>query len=119
MSSDGKVRVWVKSRRVPSRVVQIRQTTYLLSGIPMATRTDHRLLYDYILDEDYQRAIEEARKVAGSLSLDLEVIDSGKKGFFGRLLSFLGRGGVGSPTIEVSPPAMAMGSDSSPVLARR
>jgi len=119
MSPDGKVRVLVKSRRVPSGMVQLRQTTYLLSGIPMATKIDHKVLYDYVLDEEHQRAIEEARKLAGNLCLDLEVIDSGKQGFLDRLLSSLGRGGSVSPTIEVSPPAMAMDSDSSPVLSRR
>ena len=99
MSSDGKVRVVVKSRRVPSGMVQLRQTTYLFSGIPMTTRTDHRVLYDYILDENHQRAVEGARKLADSLSLGLEVVDSGRQGFFGRLLSSLGRGGAGNPTI--------------------
>ncbi|HUI22814.1 MAG TPA: hypothetical protein VLY82_00295 [Nitrososphaerales archaeon] len=119
MSSEGKVRVLVKSRRVPTAVVRLQQTTYLLSGIPMATRTDHKVLYDYVLDEDHRKAIEEARKLAGSLSLDLEVVDSGKQGFFARLMSSLGRGGAGNPTIEVSPSAMTMTPDSSSVLPRR
>jgi hypothetical protein len=118
MSSDGKVRVLVRSRKVPSGLVQLRQTTYSLHGIP-ATRTDQRVLYDYVLDEDHQRAIEEARKLAGSLCLDLEVIDSGKQGFFGRILSSLGRRGSGNPTIEVAPTAMTMTSDTSSVLPRR
>jgi hypothetical protein len=119
MSSNGKVRVLVKSRKVPTGVIQLRQTTYLLSGIPgipmKTTRTEHRVLYDYVLDEDHQRAIEEARKLAGSLCLDLEVIDSRNWSFLGRLLSFLdGRGG-GNPSIVVTPPAMATASDSPPI----
>lgn len=116
MSSDGKVRVHVKSRRVPAGVVQLRQTTYTFSGIPMATEMNHKVLYDYVLDKDHQRAIEEASKLAGSLCLDLEVIDSGKQGFFSRLLSSFGRGGAGNPTIEVSPPSMALASASRPAL---
>ena len=107
MSYEGKVRVLVKSRKVPDGIVNLRQTTYSFSGIPIATRTDHKVLYNYVLDEEHQRAIEEARKLAGSLSLGLEVIDSGKQGFLGRLLSSFGRGGAGNPTIEVSPPAMS------------
>jgi len=87
--------------------------------MPMATWTSHKVLYDYVLEEDHLRAIEEARKLAGSLCLDLEVIDSGKQGFFTRLLSSLGRGGARNPTIEVSPPAMTMTSDSSSVLPQR
>ena len=108
MSSDGKVRVVVKSRKVPSGMVQLRQTTYLLSGVSMMTRADHHVLYDYVLDEDHQKAIKEARKLASNLCLDLEVIDSGRQGFFGRLLSSLGRRGAGNPTVEVSPPSTTM-----------
>jgi len=85
----------------------------------MATTTDHKVLYDFVLDEEHQRAIEEARKLAGSLCLDLEVIDSGRQGFIARLLSHLGRGGAGNPTIEVSPPPMTVASDSPSVLPRR
>jgi hypothetical protein len=116
MSADGRVRVLVKSRRVPSGMVHLHHTTYSLYGVPMVTRTDHRMLFDYVLGEDHQRAIEEARKLAGSLGLGLEVVDSGKQGFFGRLLSSFGRGGAENPTIEVVPTAMQMTSGTSPIL---
>ena len=102
----------------PTGVVQLRQTIYSISGIPMATSIDHRVRYDYVLDKDHQRAIEEARKLAGSLCLGLEIIDSGKQGLFGRLWSSFSRGGAGNPTIEVSPPSMAMATNSSPDLPR-
>ena len=118
MSSDGKVRVLVKSRKVPAGMVQLQQTTYMLSGIP-TTRTDRRVLYDYVLDDDHQKAIEEARKLARALSLDLEIVDSARRGFFGRLLGSLGRGGAGNPTIEVSPTAVTMPLDPTSVLPRR
>jgi len=116
MSSNGKVRVLVKSRKVPTGVIQLHQTTYLFSGIPMkTTRMERRVLYDYVLGEDHQRAVEEARKLAGSLCLDLEVIDSRNQSLFGRLMSFLdGRNGQ-NPSIEVSPPAVTITSGSSPV----
>lgn len=119
MNSFGKVRVHVKSRKVPAGMVQLHQTTYLLSGIPITTRTVHKVLYDYVLGEDHQRAIEEARRLAGSLCLDLEVIDSGKQGFFSRMLSTLGRGGGEGPSIEVTPHALTAAADFSPVLPRR
>ena len=118
MSSGGRVRVLVRSRRVPAGVVRLNQTTYSLTGIPIATRTDHKVLYDYVLDEDHQRAIDEAKKLARSLCLGLEVIDSGKQGFFTRLFSSLGQGGTRNPTVELSPPAMPLASGSSSVLPR-
>jgi hypothetical protein len=108
MSSDGKVRVVVKSRKVPADVVEIHQTLYSPSGIPMGVRKSRQVLFTYVLDEDHQRTIEEARKLASSLCLDLEVVDSGKQGFLERLLSSLGRRGVDKPTVVVSPPSKAM-----------
>jgi hypothetical protein len=119
MSPDGKVRVVVRSRRVPARLVELRETAYSQWGIPIGTRTDRRVVYDYVLDEDHQRTIEEARKFARSLCLDLEIVDSGRLGFFGRLLLSLGRRGAGNPTVVVSPALKTMAPDASTVLTRR
>jgi len=119
MSSDGKVRVVVKSRRVPAEVVEFHRTMYSPSGFPMGTKMNRQVLYTYVLDEDHQRTIEEASELARRLRLDLEVVDSGKQGLLGRLLSSLGRKGANNPTIVVSPPAAAMNSESSPALPPR
>jgi len=112
MSEDGKVRVVVRSRKVPADVVEFHQTLYSPSGIPMGTRTNRQVLYRYVLDEDYQRTIEEASKLARRLCLDLEVIDSGKQGLLGRLLSSLGRRDASKPVVVVSPSVAPMGSES-------
>ena len=119
MSSDGRVRVVVRSRRVPVDVVEFHQSLYSPSGIPMGIRTHRQVLYAYVLGEDHQRTIEEAAKLARSLCLGLEVIDSGKNGFFRRLLLSLGRSGANTPSIVVSPPPTSMTSDSSRVLGER
>ncbi len=116
MSSDGKVRVVVRSRRVLADVVEFHQTLYSPSGMPMGTRLNRQVLYTYVLDEDHQRTIKEASRLARSLCLDLEVVDSGKQGFLGRLLSSFGWRGGSSPSIVVSPPSAAMTPESSPVL---
>jgi len=116
MSPDGKVRVVVRSRKVPADVVEFRQTMYSPSGIPMGTRTSRQVLYKYVLDDDHQRTIEEASRLARSLCLDLEVVDSAKQGFFGRLLLSLGGGGTNAPTVVVSPSSTAM-AESSPALS--
>jgi hypothetical protein len=119
MSADGKVRVVVRSRKVPAQVVEFHQTLYSPLGLPMGTRTNRQVLYTYVLDEDYQRSIEEASKLARSLCLDLEVVDSGKQGFFGRILSSLGRRGASMSTIVVSPQSTLMTSHSSRLPDRR
>ena len=84
----------------------------------MGTRTNRQLLYKYVLDDDHQRTIEEARRLARSLCLDLEVVDSAKQGFFGRLLLTLGGRGTSAPTVIVSPSATPM-TGSSPALNHR
>jgi hypothetical protein len=114
MSSDGKVRVVVKSRKVPARTVDLSETLYTPSGIPMGKRTNRLVLYDYVLDEDHQRTIQEAHKLARRLCLDLEVIDSARQGVFRRMLSAMGRRGSSSPNIEVSPSSTAR-PDQSPI----
>jgi hypothetical protein len=112
MSPEGKVRVVVRSRKVPDSVVAFPQTLYSPSGIPMGTRMNRQVLYKYILDKDHQRTIAEASKLARSLCLDLEVVDSGRQGLLGRLLSSIGRRGASNPTVVVSPSAAPMASDS-------
>jgi len=119
MSSDGKVRVVVRSRKVPADVVEFYQKMYSPSGFPMGTRRSRQVLYRYVLDEDYQRTIEEASELARRLCLDLEVVDSGRQGFLGRLLSSFGRGGASNTTVLVSPPLAAVNSDSSPAMPPR
>ena len=119
MSSEGKVRVVVRSRKVPEGVVVFNQTLYSPSGIPMGTRVTRNVMYRYVLDEDHQRTIEEASKLASRLCLDLEVVDSGKQGLLARLLSSLGRRGGSNTTVVVSPPSAAVTPDSSPVMTQR
>jgi len=119
MSSDGKVRVVVRSRKVPADVVEFRQAMYSPSGFPMGTRRSRQVVYKYVLNEDHQRTIEEASELARRLCLDLEVVDSGRQGLLDRLLSSLGRRGTSNPTVVVSPSAASMNSDSAPALPPR
>ena len=112
MSSDGKVRVVVRSRKVPDSVVAFNQTLYSPSGIPMGTRTNRQVLYRYVLDEDHQRTIEEAGKLARRLGLELEIVDSGKQGLVRRLVSSLGQKVASNSIVVVSPTVPSMTSDS-------
>ena len=103
MKPDGKVRVLVKSRRVPAGTIDVPRTLFSFSGLPLGTATDRLIRYDRFLDEEHQTAVEKARRISDDLGLDLEIVDLGRQGFFGRLLSSLGLGGRGGPTIVVSP----------------
>lgn len=119
MSEDGKVRVVVRSRKVPADLVEFHQTLYSTSGISIGTRTNRQLVYRYVLDEDHQRTIEEASKLASRLCLDLEVVDTGRQSLLGRLLSSLGGRATSNPVVVVSPSAAAMAADSSQAVSRR
>lgn len=111
MSPDGKVKVIVRSRRVPSRTVDLSQKMYTPAGTPMGTKTSRLVVYDYVLDEEHRRAIEEGRRLSSNLGLDLEVIDTSRRGGFGRALSSLRFWGIQGPrllvTLSRAEPSMA------------
>lgn len=102
MISRGKVQVVVASRRAPTRTVSISQPIYTMSGIRIGSRNDLRVVYGSELDQEHERAIEEGRKLANRLGLELEVIDESKSGLLGRMFSSIGRGRPGHPSVVVS-----------------
>jgi hypothetical protein len=105
MTSEGKVQVVVRSRRVPTGTVDVRQPVYSgsASGILTCTRSNRIVLYDYVLDEDHKRAIEEGRRISRRLGLELVVVDVSKHGVLRRMLSSLALGASRGPTLVVAP----------------
>ena len=103
MISKGKVQVVVTSRRVPTRTVSISQPVYTMSGIRLGSQKDLRVVYGSELDQEHERAIEEGRKLANRLGLELEVVDRSRVGVFRRILSSLGGGLPQGPTLVVTP----------------
>jgi hypothetical protein len=103
MSRGGRVRIVVRSRKVPARTVDVIEPIYSTSGIPMGTRRNRLVVYDFVLDEEHNRAIQAGQKLACNLGLELEIIDAGKRSILGRVLSLLGRGRGGGPTLEITP----------------
>jgi len=102
MSSSGKVRVVVRTRRVPVGTALISAPVFSASGVVIGSRTDRMVVFDSRLDEAHRRAINEGRRLSCALGLELEVIDSAKRGGLRGVLSYLG-GRSGGPTIVVSP----------------
>ena len=103
MSSDGKVQVVVRSRRVPVRTVDFSVPVFSASGIFMGTRSNRLVLYGSALDDTHRRAIEEGQKLSCNLGLDLEVVDTSKSGLFRRILSSFSLGGSELPALKVAP----------------
>jgi len=99
----GKIRVTVRSRKVPSRTVDFTEPVYSTSGVLMGTRSNRLIIYDDVLDEAQRKAIEEGRKLSCTLGLDLEVIDRSNASLFSRVLSRLSRDGSTHISVDVTP----------------
>jgi hypothetical protein len=103
MSLNSKVKVVVKSRRVPVGTVDISLPSFSPSGVFIGMQTRRAVLYDRSLDTEHQKAIEEGRRLSDSLGGHLEVVDASKSGLFGRVLASLGRRELDRPAIVVAP----------------
>jgi hypothetical protein len=105
MSSEGKVRVVVRSRRVPAGTVDFHEPIYSGSaaGLLVGARRSRLVLYSNVLDEQHRKAIEEGNRISQSLGLQLEVVDASRQGILRRMLSSLGRRAPHGPTLLVAP----------------
>jgi len=108
MKPEGKVRVFVRSRKIPARIVDVRTPVFSPSGIYVGIARDRHIVYETVLDEEHRKAIDEGRRLSCNLGLELEVVDRAKSGPFRRALSLLV--GEGSPLINVQAPPTAMGN---------
>ncbi len=118
MSPEGKVRVVVRSRRVPTRIVDLSVPEFAPSGVRMGSKTHRVVLYDYILDGDQKKAVDEGRRLSCDLGLELEVVDRSQMGLLKRMLSSFGRNGSSYPMVVVSPSSIAAPSNPSSALTR-
>jgi len=102
MSTAGKVRVVVKSRRVPVETAVFGGPVVTVHGF-FGTVPRHVILYNSRFNPQDEEAIQEGRRLSTNLGLDLEVVDLSRTSRFKRLaLAFLGDG---SPmTIVHAPP---------------
>ena len=93
--SNGKVRVVVRSTRVPVGLTQFTMplTQFTVSGsspagFPMNTQV-RSMVFANVLDPAQQRLLEEARHLAEASCLDLEVVDLQKQNVLRRAVSRL------------------------------
>ena len=112
MSSEGKVRVHVRSRQVPVATVVRTEPVYSPSGVFIGTKPGRMVLYGRSLDDDNRRTIEEAEKLACNLGLGLEVVDESRSGLLWRFLHRIGSNAQGYPSIVV-PTTLATASSHS------
>ena len=103
MSSDGKVRVIVTSRKVPIRTIELRRPLYSQSGLLVGTQTSQAVLYENSFDDSHLRAIEEAKKLSCNIGLDLEVVDRSTWNPLRRVVSALLSRHATSPSVVLTP----------------
>jgi hypothetical protein len=119
MTSDGKVQVVVRSRRVPVRTVDSVVPAIIGAGFLIYRNppSERAVIYESVLDDEHRRAIEEGQRVANNLGLELQVVDLSKLGFLRRVLSSLG--GNGSMGLNViASPSSQIPASSRPVLTQ-
>jgi hypothetical protein len=82
--SNGKLRLFVKSKRVPTRMTEF--------SIPIASgpwTISHSIVravvYESVLDDVQARLVEEAKRLSDISGLDLEVVDLGRMGSLRRI----------------------------------
>jgi hypothetical protein len=118
MTPNGKVQVKVRSHRVPIATLRRTEPIYSTSGVLVGSRPVTQVLFGTTLDQEHRRVIDKAQRLACSLGLDLEVVDDSKSGLFSRLMARFSRSTSSYPVVMVSPPAVELTADPSPVFTR-
>ncbi len=77
--SSHSLRITIRSRKVPTRVVNF-PLRHLAANGQCFTESRDLLVYDYVLDELQERALKEAANLASRLDLRLEVLDLTRDG---------------------------------------
>ena len=105
MSSNGKVQVLVRSRRVPIGTTVVTTPIYSASGMLLGSDSKRVVIYGTRLDESHRNAIEEGFTLSRKLGLELEVVDAAKSGLLRRVISLVRRGASRQPAFRVAPQA--------------
>ena len=102
-SARGKVQVVVRSRRVPARLLEFASTQVSYPSAFVGTVRNRVVRYESRLDEEHLKAIEEGKKLADQMGLELEVIDGSRWNLFRRALFPFTRGRPPPPKLVITP----------------
>jgi hypothetical protein len=100
--SEGKVRVVVRSKKVPAAVVPVVAREISFTGTWYPGRLGRSVVYGSRLDEEHQRAIEDGRRMADQLGLKLEIVDLSRVNALRRALAAIGSRFDQSPRLMVT-----------------
>ena len=102
MSPEGRVRVLVRSRRVPARTITISRPI-MSAGLIVGTQTTTAVVYETSYDDNHSRAIQAAKKLSCNLDLDFEIVDRSRSNPLMRMISALVGRQTESPSLTVEP----------------
>lgn len=102
MSTEGKVQVVVRSRKVPCGTTEVSLPLFSPLGLRMGETRDRMVLYESVLDEMQHKAIDEGKELARAMGLELEVVDESKVNFLNRVASALSRRSFRPPALLIA-----------------
>ncbi len=82
--NPGKLRVFVRSRRVPVGITEFTRLQPITHNVAGTVRA-RTLVYENVLDDSQARLVAEAKRLADSSGLDLELVDLGRMGLIRRI----------------------------------
>jgi hypothetical protein len=100
--NGGPIRVVVRSRRVPVALTEFGLPSYATHyGLAYSVKK-RSIAYEYVLDEEETRIVEEVRQAAERSGLAVEVVDLGRAGPLSRLFRRLLERLAGGPKLLLS-----------------
>lgn len=107
--TEGKIQVVVRSRVVPSTTVLVTKPQITPAGVWFGKDVTRKLVFQPTLDDEHQRVVDEGRRLAKEMDLELEIIDEAKANPLRRVFRFLGRGPSSPPKLVITPAACSFG----------
>ena len=101
------IRVVVESKKVPSRIVQVKYSSHAGSlGLLPVSVTRSVIIYDYELDEEQSKVLDEARKLSDSSGACLKIVDLARVSGIRRVVRRIIGGGSQVPLVTIVGPVM-------------
>ena len=105
----GKIRVVVHSRMVPSATFVVKRPLVTPAGLWVGDDVARKVIFRAALDAEQQNAVDEGRRLAEEMGLELEIVDEAKAHFLRRALRSLGGGFSASPRLVITPSSGTLG----------
>ena len=100
--NEGKIQVFVRSRRTPAGLMQVSRPLMSGTGVLLGWASSRSTVFESKLDDEHQKAVNEGRRLALQLGLKLEVVDESGVPLLRRVFSYLA-GLALSPKVVITP----------------